>query len=80
MLKSVLDAGITTKLVRLGTRSTDEHVMLYTLDKLEKTASASNMDRSFKRQYAIMKKLEEQMTTVMTSIRLPRLTWDKIEE
>ncbi|KAJ8454017.1 hypothetical protein ONZ51_g13274 [Trametes cubensis] len=38
------------------------------------------MDRSFKRQYAIMKKLEEQMTTVMTSIRLPRLTWDKIEE
>ncbi|KAH9887903.1 hypothetical protein C8Q73DRAFT_808008 [Cubamyces lactineus] len=80
MLTSVLDAGITNKLVRLGTRSTDERVMLYTLDKLEKTASASNMDRSFKRQYAIMKKLEEQMTTVMTSIRLPRLTWDKIKE
>lgn len=80
MLTSVLDAGITNKVVRLGTRSSDERIMQYTLDKLEKVASASNLDRSFKRQYAVMKKLEEQMTNVMTSIRLPLLDWDKIEQ
>ncbi|KAI0667327.1 hypothetical protein C8Q78DRAFT_404096 [Trametes maxima] len=80
MLTSVLDAGITTKVVRLGTRSTDERISQYMLDKLEKIAEASNLDRSFKRQYAIMKKLEEGMSRVMTSIRLPLLSWEKIEE
>ncbi|KAI0628064.1 hypothetical protein C8Q77DRAFT_1068619 [Trametes polyzona] len=79
MLTSVLDAKITDKVVRLGTRSTDERIAQYTLDKLEKVASASNMDRSFKRQYAAMKRLEEEMTRVMTAIRLPLLDWDTIE-
>ncbi|KAH9848820.1 hypothetical protein C2E23DRAFT_738850 [Lenzites betulinus] len=78
MVTSVLDANITTKIVRLGTRSTDERIMQFTLDKLEKVASAANLDRSMKRQYATMKKLEEEMTRVMTSIRLPLLDWDKI--
>ncbi|KAH9934854.1 uncharacterized protein B0H18DRAFT_951386 [Fomitopsis serialis] len=36
MLTSVLDAKITTKLVRLGSRSSDERIAEYTLDKLEK--------------------------------------------
>ncbi|KAI0816803.1 hypothetical protein BC628DRAFT_1334253 [Trametes gibbosa] len=80
MVTSVLDANITNKIVRLGTRSTDERIMEYTLDKLEKVAAASNLDRSFKRQYAAMKKLEEEMSRVMTSIRLPLLDWDKIQQ
>ncbi|CDO69109.1 hypothetical protein BN946_scf185042.g11 [Trametes cinnabarina] len=79
MLTSVLDAGITDKLVRLGTRSSDERISQYTLDKLEKIAATTQMDRAFKRQYATMKKLEEQMSEVMTSIRLPLVSWDTIE-
>ncbi|KAI8974770.1 hypothetical protein BD414DRAFT_424028 [Trametes punicea] len=78
MLTSVLDANITDKVVRLGTRSSDERISQYTLDKLEKIASTAQMDRAFKRQYAVMKKLEEQMTEVMGSIRLPLLSWDTI--
>ncbi|KAI0765957.1 hypothetical protein BD413DRAFT_606098 [Trametes elegans] len=80
MLTSVLDANITHKIVRLGTRSSDERIAQYTLDKLEKVASASNLDRAFKRQYATMKKLEEQMAEVMASIRLPTLSRAKIDE
>ncbi|RDX40863.1 hypothetical protein OH76DRAFT_1412593 [Lentinus brumalis] len=80
MLTSVLDADITKKVVRLGTRSSDERISQYTLDKLEKLAAASTLDRSMKRQYAIMKGLEERMLKTMTSIRLPVLDWDKIEE
>ena len=80
MVTSVLDAGITQKIVRLGTRSSDERISEYTLDKLERLATAPTLDRSIKRQYAQMKDLEEQMTKTMTSIRLPRLNWPKIEK
>ncbi|TFY64195.1 hypothetical protein EVJ58_g2786 [Rhodofomes roseus] len=81
MLTSVLDAKITTKLVRLGSRSSDERIAEYTLDKLEKVAGGSDMlSRPMRRQYAAMKELEEQMQKVMESIQLPTLTWEKIEE
>ncbi|RPD60417.1 hypothetical protein L226DRAFT_469457 [Lentinus tigrinus ALCF2SS1-7] len=80
MLTSVLDAGITEKVVRLGTRSSDERISQYTLDKLEKLATAPSLDRSIRRQYHTMKELEERMMETMTSIRLPFLTWEKIEE
>ncbi|KAI1789230.1 hypothetical protein LXA43DRAFT_1155066 [Ganoderma leucocontextum] len=80
MVTSVLDAKITQKIVRLGTRSSDERIAEYTLDKLEKLAAASTLDRSMRRQYAKMKELEERMTKTMTSIRLPLLNWDAIEQ
>ncbi|KAF5352576.1 hypothetical protein D9756_006113 [Leucocoprinus leucothites] len=80
MVTSVLDAGITENIVRLGTRSSDERISQYTLDKLERLASAPTLDRSIKRQYGVMKRLEESMTELMTSIRLPLLSWEKIEE
>ncbi|KXN89054.1 NFX1-type zinc finger-containing protein 1 [Leucoagaricus sp. SymC.cos] len=80
MVTSVLDANITENIVRLGTRSSDERVSGYTLDKLEKLATAPAMDRSIRRQYGIMKTLEAQVTKTMTSIRLPLLSWEKIEE
>jgi len=33
-----------------------------------------------KRQYGVMKRLEETLTQTMTSIRLPQLSWDEIEK
>ncbi|GBE80241.1 hypothetical protein SCP_0214510 [Sparassis crispa] len=80
MLSSVLDAGITQNLVRLGSRSSDERIAEYTLDKLEKVAGATEVERTNRRQYAKMKKLEEDMIKVMESIQLPILTWEKIQE
>jgi len=80
MVNLVLDAKITEKIVRLGTRSSDERISEYTLSKLERLATAPTLDRSMKRQYAVMKRLEETMTETMTSIRLPLLSWDEIEK
>lgn len=80
MVTSVLDAEITTKIVRLGTRSSDERVAEFALDKMERLATAPTLDRSMRRQYARMKELEEKMTETMTSIRLPLLSWDKIQQ
>lgn len=78
MLSEILDSNITKKLVRLGSRSSDERIAEYTLDKLEKVAAKSNLDRSIGRQYAAMKEIEERMSNVMKSIQLPRLDWDAI--
>jgi len=80
MVSSVLDAKITEKIVRLGSRSSDERISEYTLSKLERLATAPTLDRSMKRQYSVMKRLEETLTETMTSIRLPLLSWDEIEK
>ncbi|KXN84450.1 NFX1-type zinc finger-containing protein 1, partial [Leucoagaricus sp. SymC.cos] len=81
MVTSVLDANITKNIVRLGTRSSDERVSEYTLRyKLEKLETEPAMDRTIRRQYGIMKTLEAQVMKTMTSIRLPLLSWEKIEE
>ena len=74
MLSGVLDEGITNKLVRLGSRSSDERIAEYTLDKLEKLAGRNNLDRSIHRQYGVMKRLEEEMSDVMRSIQEPALS------
>ncbi|KAJ3560209.1 hypothetical protein NP233_g10990 [Leucocoprinus birnbaumii] len=80
MVTSVLDANITDKIVRLGSGSSDERVAEYALEKLERLATAPTLDRSIKQQYRIMKQLEAEMTKTMTSILLPLLSWEKIEE
>lgn len=80
LLRSVLEAGITDKLVRLGSRSTDERIAEYNLSKLEKVAGKQNLDRTLGREWASVKKLEEDMTKVMDSIQLPRLTSEAVFE
>ena len=80
MLTDVLDAGITQKLVRLGSRSSDERISEYTLDKLERMAGRTSLNRSIGRQYGVMKDLEEQMSKVMASIQEPWLSAEEIEK
>lgn len=74
MLTSILDAKITTSIVRLGTRATDERVAQYSLNKLEQLAGHGELDRPRRRQYAILKGHEEHMTRIMNRIQLPQLT------
>ncbi|KAI0696188.1 hypothetical protein BC835DRAFT_1272285 [Cytidiella melzeri] len=79
MLTEILDSNITTNMVRLGSRSSDERIAEYTLDKLEQVASKSNLDRSIGRQYSAMKRLEKDMSDLLMSIQLPVLSWDSIK-
>ncbi|KAI0294249.1 P-loop containing nucleoside triphosphate hydrolase protein, partial [Multifurca ochricompacta] len=79
LLTSVLDSGMTTKVVRLGSRSTDERIEQYSLHKLEQLSGRGDLDRPMRREYAVMKKVEEDMTRIMNKIQLPRLTWDDAE-
>ena len=74
MLTSILDAGITTNIVRLGARATNERIAQYTLNRLEQLVGQGELDRPRRRQYAIMKKVEEDMIRIMNKIQLPELT------
>ncbi|KAJ4500147.1 hypothetical protein C8R41DRAFT_529014 [Lentinula lateritia] len=81
MLLSLLDADITSNFVRLGSRSSDVRIAEYTLDKLEKTFSEKQaLDRTVGREYASLKKLEEQMKTILDRIQIPEVTFDGITE
>ena len=78
MLTSILDAKITTNIVRLGSRAT-ERIAEYSLNKLEQLAGHGELNRSKKRQYAILKEVEEKTTRIMNRIQLPELTPEDAE-
>lgn len=79
LLTSILDAQITTNIVRLGSRATDERIAQYSLNKLEQLAGQGELDRPRRRQYAILKGVEEHMTGIMNQIQLPQLTPEDVE-
>ena len=80
MLNSILDAKITKKFVRLGSRSTDERIGEYSLRNLEKTFTDTSMNRQIGREFACKKKIEEQMRQVMEDIQIPEPSEDQIKE
>ncbi|KAH9048669.1 hypothetical protein EDB83DRAFT_2317412 [Lactarius deliciosus] len=79
MLTSILDAKITTNVVRLGSRTTDERIEQYSLYRLERLAAHVDLDRPIRREYAAMKQVEEEMTRIVNRIQLPGLTWEDAE-
>ncbi|RXW21902.1 hypothetical protein EST38_g3950 [Candolleomyces aberdarensis] len=67
MLAGVLDAKITDKIVRLGSRSADERISGFSLENLEKIAgkSDSGLDRINRRNYYNLKETEKEIERYM---------------
>jgi hypothetical protein len=80
LLTSILNAEITTNVVRLGSRTTDERIAQYSLHQLEQLAGHGNLDRPRRRQYAVLKEAEEALTRVTNRIQLPQLIWEDAEK
>ncbi|KAI0028475.1 hypothetical protein K488DRAFT_58479 [Vararia minispora EC-137] len=80
MISSVLDAGITTNIVRLGSMSKDERVSEFNLAKLEAVGGRNAPARAYGRARGEVRELEENMRKVMDDIQLPRLSSDKVME
>ena len=80
MLTSILNADITKKFVRLGSRSNDERIAEYSLRNLEKSFADASMSRQIGREIAIKKKIEEEMIRVMNDIQIPEPSEDQIKE
>ncbi|KAK0443129.1 uncharacterized protein EV420DRAFT_1067387 [Desarmillaria tabescens] len=80
MLLSLLDAKITTNLVRLGSRSSDERINGYTLDKLErmKDGASSPLDQIVRKEWFAMDRLEDEMRTILRHIQTPSHTWETV--
>ena len=80
MLTSILDAQITTNVVRLGSRTTDERIAQYTLHKLERLPGNEVLHRLRRREYAALEQVEDDMTRVMNRIQHSKLTWKDAEK
>ncbi|THH09391.1 hypothetical protein EW145_g2049 [Phellinidium pouzarii] len=65
MLTSVIESGITSKVVRLGGRSTDEMIKKYSIEELEKVANRSRLSRSLKSEFRDMKEVEEEIMALL---------------
>lgn len=66
LLTSVLDTGVTDKIVRLGSRSADERISQFSIEKLEMATGRTQLDRSFGRHYRDLKDIEKQILELMT--------------
>lgn len=78
LLTSVLDAGITKKIVRLGSRSSDERISKYSLDTMETVAGQSRLNRTFARHYRELKLIEEEINRLMNKFKNTSISSDDI--
>lgn len=65
LLCSVLDAGITQNVVRLGSRSADERISRFSIEAMEEVAGRSRLDRAFAKHHKQLKEVEEEIKKLM---------------
>jgi hypothetical protein len=68
MLCSVLDAGITRKIVRLGSRSSDERISQYSMETLEMVDGQSRLDKTFGSRRRELKDVQQEIRKLMGQI------------
>lgn len=79
MLSSVLDAGITSNIVRLGSRSSDERISQYSIETRERVTEHSRLDRTVYECHRELKNMEDQINKLMERILKADLESDSSE-
>ncbi|PVF97899.1 P-loop containing nucleoside triphosphate hydrolase protein [Serendipita vermifera] len=70
LLRSVLKAGITSKIVRLGSRSSDEQISQYSIENLERNSPTNTVSRtSLNKAFKTMKNNEEQLMRILKELQ-----------
>jgi hypothetical protein len=72
LLTSVLEKGITSKLVRLGSRSKDERISEFSIESLEQLDTSTDR-ASMKQAYRVVKSREEELNLVLAQIQAREL-------
>lgn len=80
ILTSVLDARITDKIVRLGSRSADERIQQYSIEALETVAGRSRLHHTFSRNHRDLKDIEEQIMNLMKNFTRTIVSSEQILE
>jgi hypothetical protein len=68
MLSSVLDAGITEKIIRLGSRSADERISQFSIETLEMVNDESRLNRTFAGKHRELKNIQEAIRELMENV------------
>jgi hypothetical protein len=68
LLGNVLDAGITNKVARLGSRSADERIAAYSLEAMERTSGNRMHGRNIFQIRRDMKDIEDEFTEVVATL------------
>jgi hypothetical protein len=68
MLTSVLDAGITKKIIRLGSRSADERISQFSIETLEMVNEESRLNRTFAGKRRELKNIQETIRKLMENV------------
>src|SRR4051812_4304250 len=70
LLLSVLNAGITKKIVRLGSRSSDEKIAQFSLENLERLSTTSTTNQiGINRAYGARKRAETELKDVLQALQ-----------
>ena len=77
LLCSVLDTGITKKIVRFG-HSKNERIADFSLKKIEEVAGRSRLDRAFSGNYHELRSVEEDIKKLMSDLRKIDVDSDQI--
>jgi len=80
LLRSVLDAGLTKKIVRLGSRSADEKIAQFSLEAMERFESGGHTDRSSMNAHWARKNAEAKLNEVLTELQDGSVSDDNREE
>ncbi|EMD37515.1 hypothetical protein CERSUDRAFT_114154 [Gelatoporia subvermispora B] len=73
MLKSVLDAEITRKIVRLGSRSADETISQFSIEIMERAAGRSRLERDSATSRYNLREVEDQIKKLMKDVFKPHI-------
>lgn len=79
MLCSVLDANITTDIVRLGSRSSDERISEYSIETREMVAGQSRLDHTHSTKYHELKSVGEEISKLIDRMQKIDLESDSSE-
>ena len=79
MLGSVLDAGVTKKIARLGSRSADERISQYSIETLEMVHQESRLNKKFASKRKELKHIQETIRNLMETVLRHDLASDSTE-
>ncbi|KAG9309780.1 hypothetical protein JVU11DRAFT_10154 [Chiua virens] len=79
MLCSVLDAGITTDFIRLGSRTSDERISQYSLKTREMAAEKSRLNSTLNTKYRQLRSVTKQVSQLLKQMREMDLESDSSE-
>ncbi|OCH91424.1 P-loop containing nucleoside triphosphate hydrolase protein [Obba rivulosa] len=78
MLRSVLDAGITRRIVRLGSRSADETISQFSIETMESAAGKSSLERNSAASRYNLRDVENKIKELMKDVFKPHIDTEDI--